>query len=226
MVGALFCEVEDVLANTAPLRHAALRRAIAESGVAHSAQPARSDNGVATGDAVRHALHGHERASDEPTISIIAHRADRLFAELVASGISLCPGAREFVERAARQCRLAIVTRMERASVELVLSSAELEGMFEVTISSEDVTMEKPSPDAYRRAFVRMSRKRPLDLRECVAVESSVAGVRAAHAAGMRCVAIGDALGGAARESDVCLPSLVEQTPDSIDAMLSIEAAG
>ncbi|MEO8879397.1 MAG: HAD hydrolase-like protein [Gemmatimonadaceae bacterium] len=231
MIGSLFFEVEGVLASTAALRRAALLRALTDEGLASGDSPDEAadiadDSARDTRDAVRHALRGHAIASDETTLTLIALRADRHFASLVQGGVSLAPGARELLELAASRCRLAIVTGLTRASVDAVLSLAELDGAIEVIIAAEDVGAPKPAPDGYRKALERMNRKRALDITTAIALECGSAGARAAHGAGLRCAVIAPGRETSIACADATLESLVGETPATLGAMLSIRAIG
>jgi beta-phosphoglucomutase-like phosphatase (HAD superfamily) len=66
-----------------------------------------------------------------------------------------------------------------------VLRRLDLAGLFDVTVSSEEVARGKPSPDVYLEAARRLG----VDPARCVAIEDSASGIRAAHAAGMRVIA-------------------------------------
>jgi beta-phosphoglucomutase-like phosphatase (HAD superfamily) len=227
MIGSLFFEVEGVLARTVALRRAALLRALAEEGFAPSEiSELTLDAGAGTRDSVRHALRHHAVAADEAALTLIALRADRHFSALVQAGVSLAPGARELVQQAISSCRLAIVTGLERATVDSLLSLAELDGAFEVIVAAEDVASAKPSPDAHRKALERMHRRRPLDVRSALALESGAAGARAARAARLRCAIVAPFRAESVPDADAMLESLVGETVASLDAMLPIEAAG
>jgi beta-phosphoglucomutase-like phosphatase (HAD superfamily) len=245
MIGSLFFEVEGVLASTAPLRRAALLRALADEGieptnaavatpqVLHDA-PAGArvdvdealDRADETREVVRQALREHSIANDETAITLIALRADRNFASLVQAGVSLAPGARELLHHAAARCRLAIVTGLPRAVADALLSLAELDGAFEVIVAAEDVASVKPAPDGYRKALERMHRRRPVDVSGALALESGATGARAARAAGLRCIVVAPFRVESIVDADAMLTSLVGETPASLDAMLSLKAAG
>ena len=228
MVGAMLLEVEGVLANTAPLRRAALHRALADDGVARDPADLASDDhtGHATREIVRRALLDHDLARDEGAITLIAHRADRYFDSLMHAGVSRAPGAREMLAASATRCRLALVTGLGRATVDSLLALAELEGAFEVIVAAENVAAAKPAPDAHRKAFERLRRRRTLDLLAAVALEPGAVGARAAHAAGIRCVVVGTAGDRRIADADAMIPSLAGYTPASLDALLSLRAAG
>jgi len=227
MIGSLFFEVEGVLAGTVALRRAALLRALAEEGFAPAeVSDVEPDAAGGTRDLVRRALRHHAIAADETALTLIALRAERHFGALVRAGVSLAPGARELVRQAVASCRLAIVTGLERATVDSLLSLAELDGAFEVIIAAEDVAAIKPAPDGYRKALERMLRRRPLDVRTALALESSAAGARAAHAAGLRCAIVAPFRAESVPDADAMLESLAGETLATLDAMLPIEAAG
>jgi beta-phosphoglucomutase-like phosphatase (HAD superfamily) len=238
MIGSLFFEVEGVLASTAPLRRAALLRALAEEGIEPSvtlagalAEPRPEidqalDRADGTRDVVRHALRSCEIANDETAITLIALRSDRYFASLVQAGVSLAPGARELLHLAAARCRLAIVTGLPRTVADSLLALAELDGAFEVIVAAEDVASVKPAPDGYRKAIDRMNRRRPLDAQSALALEPNAAGARAARAAGLRCAVVAPFRVESIVDADAMLTSLEGETPATLDAMLSLKAAG
>ena len=227
MIGSLFFEVEDVLAGTAALRRAALVRALAEEGFERAAiSEIELHSAESTRDSVRRALRHQRGAGDETALTLIALRADRHFAALVHAGVSLAPGARELVRHAISSCRLAIVTGLERATVDSLLSLADLDGAFEVIIAAEDVAAGKPAPDGYRKALERMNRRRLLDLRSALALEPGALGARAARAAGLRCAIVAPFRAESVPDADAMLGSLEGENLATLDAMLPIETAG
>jgi len=232
MIASLFWEVEDVLVRTGPLRRAALMRVLAEERLVPSGATALLDGaqlddaGADTRSVVRDVLRLHALALDEAAITLLAMRIEREFASRLQAGVSLAPGARELVALASGSCRLAIVTGLARATVDSLLALAELDGAFEVIIAAEDVAAAKPSPDGYRKALERMNRRRPLDSHAGLALEAGRAGARAARVAGLRCVVVAPFRIESIVDANAMLTSLADETPESLDAMLSIRAAG
>jgi HAD superfamily hydrolase (TIGR01509 family) len=80
---------------------------------------------------------------------------------------------------------LAVASSSNRPLIDAVLRTAEVEGLFSVTVSSEEVDRGKPSPDVYLEAARRLG----VDPTACAAIEDSANGIRAAAAAGMRVLA-------------------------------------
>ncbi|MEG3766595.1 HAD family phosphatase [Alteromonas sp. 14N.309.X.WAT.G.H12] len=82
--------------------------------------------------------------------------------------------------------QLAIVTAGSRLSVERTLSTYGVKHMFSTTVTVEDVANSKPAPDCYQLAMKRLNRTAS----ECVAVEDTEHGMRAALRAGLPTVVI------------------------------------
>jgi beta-phosphoglucomutase-like phosphatase (HAD superfamily) len=236
----LLLELETVLADTADARRAALLAALAAEDVALSeAEYDEACVGLAPRQAARAALALRGRGDDETTADLVTLLAEREFARRVGAGVTLAPGARDFVEGAAGRARLGVVTRARRADASLILSLAGLEDAFDVVVAADDVAEPKPSPAPYRRALERLARRGGSagggsditagandPARATIVLEDSPAGIRAAHAAGLRCVAVGAVAAHVAIEADAAVPSLVGQTPASLLALSAVGGAG
>ena len=121
----------------------------------------------------------------EPPEAINAEVVRRMLARYELD-LPVVPGAREAVRRLhADGLALAVASSSNRELIDAVLRRLELEALFRVTVSSEEVSRGKPAPDVYLEA----SRRLGVAPERCVAVEDSASGIRAAHAAGMRVIA-------------------------------------
>lgn len=115
------------------------------------------------------------------------HRAKNAFyAERVAKGeVPLRPGVRRLLEEAQREgLRLAIATTTSRENVEALLEHSlekDAASWFEVIAAGDVVGAKKPAPDIFHYALEAL-RLAPQD---CLAVEDSGNGLRAALGAGI-----------------------------------------
>jgi HAD superfamily hydrolase (TIGR01509 family) len=98
--------------------------------------------------------------------------------------LPLLPGAREAVERLAKTHRLGLASSSNRPVIDVVLETMGVTHLFAVTVSSEEVARGKPAPDVYLEAMRR------LQITGGAAIEDSENGIKSAHAAGLRVVAI------------------------------------
>ncbi|MHB8643346.1 MAG: HAD family hydrolase [Gaiellaceae bacterium] len=148
---------------------------------------------------------------------IDAQVVSRLLARY-ADSLPLLPGAIEAVERLAARWPLAIASSSNRAVIDAVLARAGIAQLFQATVSSEEVARGKPAPDVYLEAARRLDS----DPKACAAVEDSRNGIRAAHAAGTRVIAIPNPHyppdAAALALADDLLSALDELTPERVSA--------
>jgi HAD superfamily hydrolase (TIGR01509 family) len=124
----------------------------------------------------------------EPPDEINAEVVRRLLLRYDAS-LPLIDGAVEAVERLAARWPLGVASSSNREVIDAVLDAADIADKFVATVSSEEVARGKPAPDVYLEAARRLG----VSARECAAVEDSRNGIRSAHGAGMRVIAIPNA---------------------------------
>ena len=152
---------------------------------------------------------------DVPTLH---RRKAELYAKLICTDLRLMPGARECLDalRTAGR-RRALATAGFPNAVMPALDHLHLRHEFDVIVTRADVTRMKPAPDVFLLAAARLG----VEPRECLVLEDAEKGVRAAHAAGMRCIAVPTEH---TRDNDFSLadrvlPSLRDVTIGLIDEM-------
>ncbi len=201
---ALIFDVDGTLAETEEAHRAAFNAAFAEIG--HAKRCPDSKHGWTwSRDLYARLLGvtgGKERiaAYVEADLGIDASAAQQFIAEIhglktaifthdVASGaVGLRPGVAETIAWAiSRGLRLAIATTTSRPNVD-ALCLAEFgrpaDMVFEVIAAGDEVARKKPAPDVYDLALERLG----LRPEACLAVEDSLNGLKAAKAAGLRCL--------------------------------------
>jgi HAD superfamily hydrolase (TIGR01509 family) len=124
---------------------------------------------------------GLEESPEEINAEVVRRMLARYEEEL-----PLIPGAVDAVRRLAEAFTLAVASSSNRPLIEAVLEGAGIAQLFTVVVSSEEVARGKPAPDVYLEAARRLG----VQPTACAAVEDSSNGIRAAHAAGMRVIAL------------------------------------
>jgi len=105
------------------------------------------------------------------------------------AGVPLKPGVREFIAALhENNIPTAVATSSRNPHARHHLGAAGLIDLFDTIVTRDDVINPKPHPEPYLMAAGRLAMK-PED---CLALEDSFAGVRAAHAAGMQTIMIPD----------------------------------
>lgn len=109
------------------------------------------------------------------------------------------PGVKGLVNRIKQMgLKVAVASAADAVKVDANLQAIELaDGIFDFVTSSDDIVNKKPAPDVFLAAAKGIG----IEPSRCVVVEDAVAGVKAALAAGMRCVAVSTSLEAAALDA-------------------------
>jgi HAD superfamily hydrolase (TIGR01509 family) len=125
-------------------------------------------------------------------IEDLSAECSQLFYEVLGQEPApLLPGVRELLDRLDRnRVPKAIATSSSARYVQRILQPHGLLPRFDFVLTAEDVRLGKPFPEVYEKAAARFGHAPP----EMVVLEDSPNGLRAAKAAGARCVVVPHAL--------------------------------
>ena len=176
-------DFDGVIVDSEPLHYESERVVLAARGIAFSvADKTRFVGGTVRGTV--ESICAHYGIGD-PDAFFVERQA--VFDELVALSLELMPGARAALGRLKDAgIPLALVSSGERGYIKAALARHSLNGVFDFTVTQQDVARHKPDPEPYLKAASLLG----MPPSECLAVEDSPTGVAAAKAAGLTCAAI------------------------------------
>ncbi len=123
--------------------------------------------------------------SDEQ-VRALGRQKEQLFRE-ESPDMKTIEGLREFLQQLSEaKIRLAVASSGSNGRVNYVLDLLDLRNYFQAIVTGDQVTYGKPDPTIFRLACEQLC-VRPS---ETLVFEDSVSGIRAAKAAGMRCVGV------------------------------------
>ena len=125
---------------------------------------------------------------DHPAADAIIAERVRRYRAAVSDGESISAEVRAAVRYAAARVPVGVVSGAAREEIGPVLDAAGLADVLEAIVSADDVVAGKPDPEGYLRALDLLGGG--LEAAEVLVLEDTEAGVAAAKAAGMRCVAL------------------------------------
>ena len=191
MLKAIIFDFDGVLADTEPLHFKMFQRVLQEEGL-----PLREQDyyqkyvGLDDKGCFQAVLSAHGRPASPETVRRLVERKAALMLEQITITPVVYPGIENFVKRAAGRHRLAIVSGALRHEIELILERVGLRSSFEHITAAEDIRNGKPDPEGYLHALQALNRRAAVQASDCLVIEDTIVGIQAAHAAGMRCLAV------------------------------------
>jgi beta-phosphoglucomutase len=175
--------VDGVLLDSAEQHHHAWRRVGEEEGAHFSDADFWASFGMRNADVIPR-LFGAHRAADAPAL---AARKEAYYRELLRASAAPLPGARELMASLhAAGYPQAIGSSAPHENLAEIIALLGLAPYLGAVISGEQVTHGKPAPDIFLAAAAALG----VAPAACLVIEDAPAGVAAAHAGGMRCLAV------------------------------------
>ena len=155
-------------------------------------------------------------ASTPERVERISTAKEELYRDLVLKhGMSPLPGVATWIHRLHEQgWQQAVASAAPRANIDVVLESLKAAHYFQTIVSAENVHKGKPDPEVYLMAALRLGASPD----RSIVVEDAVAGVEAAHNAGIRC--IGVSRSGKHLPADLAVQSLDLLDSDAFERLL------
>jgi beta-phosphoglucomutase len=181
---AVIWDVDGTLVDTAELHFQAWLRLTRELNLPFS----RSDFAATFGQRNPEIIPKLVRSPlSDREVAELGDRKEEYYRAAAQHGIKLLPGVRRLLEdlRAAG-FKQAVGSSAPRANLELILRLTDTEQFFTAVVSMEDTQRGKPDPQVFLVAAGKL-RAAPAS---CLVIEDAPAGVQAARAGGMKCIAV------------------------------------
>lgn len=177
-------DMDGTLVDTAELHFAAWARVCQE----HGRDFTRADFAATFGrrnPEIIQVLFGDRLSPDE--VNALGERKEEFYRAAAGAGVALLPGVAALLDGLDRAgFRQAIGSSAPRANLDLILRLTGIERYFDAVIGMEETQRGKPDPQVFLVAAERLG----VQPARCVVLEDAVAGVEAARAGGMKCVAV------------------------------------
>jgi HAD superfamily hydrolase (TIGR01509 family) len=152
-------------------------------------------------------------------IAALDHEKEAAYREIVAVRFPIMDGARELVASLrAAGFRTAVGSSGPPLNVQRAIDGLELVAAFDAVVTGRDVKRSKPDPECFLLAASKVG----VDPSRCVVFEDAPAGITAAKAAGMKCIAI-TSKGHTTerqRDADLIVPTVRDVTVAAVRALL------
>lgn len=233
MLRAIIFDFDGIVADNEPIHCAMFQRVLGDLGLFMSKEEYYTDYlGYDDKGCFAAFLAAHGQPAPQATIEELVARKARAYLDHIKQHLVIFPGVRELVREAAGRYRLAIASGALRHEIEFILEQAGIRKEFEHITSSEDVARGKPDPEGFLHALAALNRHRSagqptLTADDCLVIEDSIPGIRAAHAAGMKVLAVANTHQPQdLHEADAVTPSLADVNLTELAGRLWGESKG
>jgi len=192
---AVIFDCDGVLVDTEPLHYRAFQEVLVPLGLGHDFQSYLDRFvGFDDRDAFIYAFKQAGRELAPLTLERLMEAKSAALGDLIRQGVPSFPGVVELVnELMDRGVPMAVASGALRHEVEAFLASLGLNGAFRVIVAADQVKKSKPDPETYLLAIERLRQlqeSKPLDPKNCVAIEDTQAGILSAKSAGLAVIAV------------------------------------
>lgn len=201
IVKAVIFDWDGTLADTTQAILQSFQKVLREAGCVVSDDFIERLIGIGTKKTILEAFRECQMRLDVSTLDKLAKEKIETQASLTDL-VALFDGVAELLEALHGRVKIALATMSHRKVVEKLLSEKKLRQYFDVVVSADEIVNPKPDPEVFLASAAELG----VAPEECVVVEDSLFGVRAAKAAKMKCIAVSS--GAYSRKE------LLEENPD------------
>ncbi len=121
----------------------------------------------------------------------LVQKKGELYLPTLKERIRFFPGVIDFIHQVEKKYVLAIVSGALKNEIDFALKEGKIDHSFELIVSAEETKHGKPDPEGLVIALTRLKKNHPeFTPQSCLVLEDSLAGIEAAHRAGMKCAAL------------------------------------
>jgi beta-phosphoglucomutase len=191
-IQAVIFDLDGVIVSTDEFHYLGWKQIADEEGIPFDREINNRLRGVSRMESLEILLEKSLKTYSDSEKVGLATRKNNVYGQLLQSitPADILPGAMDLLN-ALRVRQIKVAIGSSSRNTPLILQRIGLADFFDAVADGNDITRSKPDPEVFLLAASRLG----LNPDHCVVVEDARAGVEAAIAAGMKCVAVGDAAG-------------------------------
>lgn len=183
MIKAIFFDNDGILVDTEILYFRANKEIFSKLGVELD-EETYAENFLKKSKGVWHLAE--KMGFDKNEITELRNKRNNIYSGLLKTDLKIIEGAEEVLKYFHGKLKMGIVTSSRREHFEIIHEHTGFRKYFDFEITSDECAETKPSPLPYLTAL----KKSGLKKEECIIIEDSERGLKAAIAAGLKCYVI------------------------------------
>ncbi len=185
MFKAVIFDWDGTLADTRKAVVESFKRVLREIGCIVDNKFLERRIGTGTRKMLEDALNTCNITFDNTVLEELTRKKVRLQKEL-SETVNLFEGATDLLDALHGRIKIALATMSSRPVIDKLLSEKKIKKYFNSVVTANDISKPKPHPEI----FLASATKLKLHPKDCITLEDSIFGVKAAKAAKMKCIAI------------------------------------
>ena len=223
MLKAIIFDFDGIIADTEPTHLEAFKRVLDDIGITLTGE-AYYEKYLAYDDKrlFSEILKYNEKKSEDDLIKSLIVKKNLLITDLFSDYVELFPGFLNYLDMIKDKYMIAIASGALKSEILLVLKKYNIENEIDSITAADDVVNCKPDPEVFHRSLnsLNETNKSKIMAEECLVIEDSVYGIRAAKAAGMKCLAITHTYEkGLLNEADIVVGKYEELDMNKVEAL-------
>jgi len=178
MIKAILFDMDGVIFDSEPTHFLVENLVLNKFGLSRTKEEEKEQFGTSFPDIVKKYFD-----VDEKTYNQILDEKIKLLEEYPINTIN---PTEQFIKNNHNKYKFAVVSSSMKRSVDILVKNNQMEDFFTVIISRDDITNAKPDPEPYLTAAKKLN----INPEEAIVVEDSPSGIKAANAAGIKCIAL------------------------------------
>lgn len=185
-IKAVIFDMDGLMIDSEPIQSKSFESVLTEYGI----QPEYQKNGliqiigVRAGDNWKRIKELHQIPE---SIDVLLEKKQKTYIELLKENIKPSDGLIDLLKLLREQdLKMAIASSSSMEHIMLIINSLEISDYFDEIVSGDDVVNGKPDPEIFLKAAENLN----IPPEHCLVLEDAETGVQAAHAAGMKIIAV------------------------------------
>jgi putative hydrolase of the HAD superfamily len=185
MFKAVIFDWDGTLADTKRAVVESFKRVLREIGCIVNDEFLVRRIGTGTRKMLEDALNKCNITFDNTVLEELTRKKVRLQKEL-SETVKLFEGATDLLDALYGRIKIALATMSSRSVIDKLLSEKKIKKYFNSVITADDISKPKPDPEIFLASATKLN----LHPKDCITLEDSIFGVKAAKVAKMKCIAI------------------------------------
>ena len=184
MIKAVLFDMDGLLVDTEPLNVTVVTKICDELGIDLTPEEKHYCASGITNRKFYSELFNNRKSKFD--LNEVLNRTFKTYDDLLKTEAKYFSGAINLPKLLSEKYKLGLVSGSTRNQVNIILSKLDIENLFEVVVTADDITSSKPDPEGYLLAANKLN----ISPHECLVLEDGEQGVKAAKSAGMKVVGV------------------------------------